>query len=165
MFQNESIWPGEQIMEPLYMNTTDGKSLRPWLATGYSVSKDGKSYTFNLRPGVKFSNGTPMTSADVKFSIDQARANTKGWGYIDAAIKSVAAPTPSKVVITLKYPWAPFLSDISLFAERGDPQELRRRVEDGVLQAPGRYRPLHVGQARRRLDRHAEAQPELLAEG
>jgi peptide/nickel transport system substrate-binding protein len=116
VFQNESIWPGEQIMEPLYMNTTDGKSLRPWLATGYTVSNGGKTYAFKLRPGVKFSNGTPMTSADVKFSIDQARANTKGWGYIDAAIKSVAAPAPSTVVIHLKYPWAPFLSDISLFA-------------------------------------------------
>ena len=116
VFQNESIWPGEQIMEPLYMNTTDGKSLRPWLATSYTVSNGGKTYTFKLRPGVKFSNGNPMSSADVKFSIDQARANTKGWGYIDAAIKSVDAPTSSTVVIHLKYPWAPFLSDVSLFA-------------------------------------------------
>ncbi len=136
VFQNESIWPGEQIMEPLYMNTTDGKSLRPWLATGYKVSRGGKTYTFTLRPGVKFSNGNAMTSADVKFSIDQARANTKGWGYIDAAIKSVAAPTSSTVVVNLKYPWAPFLSDISLFANAVVPKNYGGETKTAFYKHP-----------------------------
>jgi peptide/nickel transport system substrate-binding protein len=116
VFQNESIWPGEQIMEPLYVNTPDGKGLRPWLATSYTAAKGGTIYTFHLRRGVRFSNGRPMTSADVKFSIDQSRAATKGWGYIDQAIKSVSAPNPQTVVIHLKYRWAPFLSDISTFS-------------------------------------------------
>jgi peptide/nickel transport system substrate-binding protein len=116
VFQNESIWPGEQIMEPLYVNTPDGKGLRPWLATSYSASHGGTVYTFHLRPGVRFSNGRPMTSADVKFSIDQSRAATKGWGYIDQAIKSVETPDRHTVVIHLKYRWAPFLSDISTFS-------------------------------------------------
>ena len=116
VFQNESIWPGEQIMEPLYVNTPDGKGLQPWLATSYTPSKDGTTYTFTLRKGVTFSNGNPMTSADVKFSIDQSRAASKGWGYIDQAIKSVGAPDPDHVVIHLKYKWAPFLSDISTFS-------------------------------------------------
>jgi peptide/nickel transport system substrate-binding protein len=116
VFQNESIWPGEQIMEPLYVNTPNGKGLKPWLATGYTASAGGTMYTFRLRPGVHFSNGKPMTSADVKFSIDQSRAATKGWGYIDQAIKSVEAPDPQTVVIHLKYKWAPFLSDISTFS-------------------------------------------------
>ena len=116
VFQNESIWPGEQIMEPLYVNTPDGKGLRPWLATSYKASKDGKTYTFHLRRGVRFSNGRGMTAADVKFSIDQSRAATKGWGYIDQAIKRVVATNPRTVVIHLKYKWAPFLSDISTFS-------------------------------------------------
>src|SRR5262249_36562226 len=116
VFQNESIWPGEQIMEPLYVNTPDGKGLRPWLATSYTASNGGTVYTFHLRPGVRFSNGRPMTSADVKFSIDQSRAASKGWGYIDQAIKRVTAPDPRTVVIHLKYRWAPFLSDISTFS-------------------------------------------------
>src|SRR5574340_370147 len=68
VFQNESIWLAEQIMEPLYTVTADGKGEKPWLATGYKVSNGGKTYTFTLRKGVKFSNGQPMTSADVKFS-------------------------------------------------------------------------------------------------
>jgi peptide/nickel transport system substrate-binding protein len=116
VFQNESIWIAEQMMEPLYTVTSNGKSVKPWLATGYKVSKDGKTYTFTLRKGVKFSNGNPMTSADVKFSIDDARKQAKGWGFLDTAIKSIAAPTPSTVVFHLKFKWAPFLADIALFA-------------------------------------------------
>jgi peptide/nickel transport system substrate-binding protein len=40
----------------------------PWLATAYSWSSGGKSITFTIRQGVKFSNGTPMTAADVAFT-------------------------------------------------------------------------------------------------
>ncbi len=43
-------------------------------------------------------------------------AASAGWGYIDTAIKSVDDPTPSTVVVNLKYPWAPLLADLSLFA-------------------------------------------------
>jgi peptide/nickel transport system substrate-binding protein len=116
VFQNESIWITEQINETLYSAGNDGKTLRPWLATSYTASKDGKTYTFKLRPGVKFSNGKAMTAADVKFSLDDARVQKKGWGYLDAAIKSIDAPDPSTVVFHLKYQWAPFLADIGLFA-------------------------------------------------
>jgi peptide/nickel transport system substrate-binding protein len=116
VFQNESIWITEQIMEPLYLAGKDGKTLQPWLATSYAISKDGKTYTFKLRPGVKFSTGKAVTSADVKFSIDDARAQKKGWGYLDAAIKSITTPDPRTVVFHLKYQWAPFLADIGLFA-------------------------------------------------
>ena len=116
VFQNESIWILEQINEPLYIVGADGKTLKPWLATSYKASNGGKRYTFKLRKGVKFSNGKPMTAADVKFSIDDARVQKKGWGYLDTAIKSIAAPNPSTVVFNLKFKWAPFLADIALFA-------------------------------------------------
>jgi peptide/nickel transport system substrate-binding protein len=116
VFQNESIWIAEQINEPLYLAANDGKTMRPWLATSYTKSKDGKTYTFKLRPGVKFSNGKAMTAADVKFSIDDARAQSKGWGFLDAAIKNVRVRDPNTVVINLKYRWVPFIADIALFA-------------------------------------------------
>ena len=116
VFQNESIWLAEQIMEPLYTVTADGKGVKPWLATSYTKSADGKTYTFKLRQGVKFSNGSPMTSADVKFSIDDARAQAKGWGYLDGAIKNITTPDAGTVVFHLKYNWAPFVADIALFA-------------------------------------------------
>jgi peptide/nickel transport system substrate-binding protein len=116
VFQNESLWLIQQINESLYTATPDGKGLRPWLATSYTVSKDRKTYTFKLRAGVRFSNGQPMTAADVKFSIDDARAPKRGWGYLDGAIKSIEAPDDSTVVFHLKYPWTPFLADIALFS-------------------------------------------------
>jgi len=78
VFDNESIWVFEQIFQPLYTVSDNGKGVVPELATGYTVSKDKKTYTFTLRPGVKFSNGQPMTSKDVVFSISQARAASAG---------------------------------------------------------------------------------------
>jgi peptide/nickel transport system substrate-binding protein len=116
VFDNNSIWIIEQITQPLYTVTTNGKGVMPWLATGYTESANKLTYTFTLRAGVKFSTGQPMTSADVKFSLEQTMAASAGWGYIDAAIKSVGDPTPSTVVVNLKYPWAPLLADLSLFA-------------------------------------------------
>jgi peptide/nickel transport system substrate-binding protein len=115
VFQNESIWLTEQIMEPLVAATPDGKSVKPWLATSWKVSNGGKRYTFKLRKGVRFSNGQRFTSADAKFTIEDARAQKKGWGYLDSAIKNIQTPNPSTVVINLKYTWAPFLADISTF--------------------------------------------------
>jgi peptide/nickel transport system substrate-binding protein len=116
VFDNNSIWIFEQIFQPLYTVTNNGKGVMPWLATGYTVSANKKTYTFKLRPGIKFSNGKPMTSADVKFSIDQNRKATAGWAYLDTAIASVDDPSPETVVINLKYPWAPLLADLSIFA-------------------------------------------------
>jgi len=136
VFDNESIWIFEQIFQTLYTVTPNGKGVQPMLATGYKVSADKKTYTFTLRSGVKFSTGQPMTSADVKFSIDQASAAAKGWGYINTAIKSVAAPTPSTVVVTLKYPWAPLLADLSLFSNGIVPANYGGKSETQFYNAP-----------------------------
>ncbi|MGN6380180.1 MAG: ABC transporter substrate-binding protein, partial [Gaiellales bacterium] len=116
VFDNESIWIFEQIYQMLYTVSPNGKGVVPQLATSYTLSPDKKTYTFTLRKGVKFSNGKPMTSADVVFSIDQARKASQGWGYIDGAIASVTADGPDKVIIKTKYPWAPLLADIALFS-------------------------------------------------
>jgi peptide/nickel transport system substrate-binding protein len=116
VFDNNSIWIMEQITQPLFTVTNNGKGVMPWLATGYTESKNGLTYTISLRKGVKFSNGTPMTSKDVQFSLEQTMAASQGWGYIDSAIKSVGAPSADTVVVNLKYKWAPILADLALFA-------------------------------------------------
>ena len=136
VFDNESIWVFQQIFQTLYTVTPNGKGVQPMLATGYTVSADKKTYTFTLRSGVKFSTGQPMTSADVKFSIDQASAAAKGWGYINTAIKSVEAPTPSTVVVNLKYPWAPLLADLSLFSNGIVPANYGGKTETQFYNAP-----------------------------
>ena len=114
-FDNDSIWIFEQMMEPLYTVTEDGKGVKPWLATSYTLSPDKLNYTFKLRQGVTFQNGQPMTSADVKFSLDKATHTKGGWEFINTAIRSVSAPDPQTVVVTTKYPWAPLVADLSNF--------------------------------------------------
>ena len=61
------------IFEGLTRFMADG-SVVPGLAESWSISSDGLSYTFNLRKGVKFHDGTDMDANDVKFSLDRARA-------------------------------------------------------------------------------------------
>ncbi len=136
VFDNNSIWILEQITQPLYTVTSNGKGVMPWLATGYKMSADKKTYTLSLRPGVKFSTGQPVTSADVKFSLEQTMAAKAGWGYIDAAIASVDAPSPLTVVLHLKYPWAPLLADLSLFANGIVPNNFGGKTAAQFYQAP-----------------------------
>jgi peptide/nickel transport system substrate-binding protein len=45
--------------------------IKPKLATRWQISRDGLTYTFTLRPGVRFHDGTPMDAAAVKFTIDR----------------------------------------------------------------------------------------------
>lgn len=52
-----------------------GLDIIPRLATSWGTSPDGKVYTFELRPGITFSDGTPITAAHFKFSLERALAN------------------------------------------------------------------------------------------
>jgi peptide/nickel transport system substrate-binding protein len=76
---------------------------RPWLATSAVFSNGGKTLTFDLRQGVKWSNGSPFTSADVVYTFDLIKKvtalNTNGISFA-----SVSAPSPSKVVMTFAAP-------------------------------------------------------------
>jgi peptide/nickel transport system substrate-binding protein len=136
VFDNNSIWIMEQITQPLFTVTSNGKGVMPWLATGYTVSKNQLTYTISLRKGVKFSNGTPMTSKDVQFTLEQTMAASQGWGYIDSAIKSVDAPSTDTVVINLKYKWAPILADLALFANGVVPDNFGGKTAAAFYQAP-----------------------------
>ncbi len=77
----------------------------PGLAANSDVSGDGKVYTFTLRPDLHFSDGSPLTSADVKATFDTARADKANSNAADYdAWTSVEAPTPDTVVIKLSAP-------------------------------------------------------------
>ena len=85
---------------------------------------------------MKFSNGQPMTSKDVKFSIDQNTKAGQGWGFINTAIKSTDAPSPDTFVVHLKYPWAPLLADLSIFANGIVPNNYGGKTENAFYNAP-----------------------------
>lgn len=135
-FSNNSIWVLQQILEGLYEVSPDGQGVKPLLAESHTLSADKLTWTFKLRQGVSFSNGSPMTSADVKFSLDKARSTKGGWEFLDVAIKSVDAPDPTTVVITTKYPWAPLLADLANFSNAILPKDYAGKTHDDYLKAP-----------------------------
>ena len=76
----------------------------PWLATSWKSNPAGTVWTFNLRQGVKFSNGDPLTAADVVFSLLRVKNVNAAPAFITASFKSVKAVGDSTVVITTKQP-------------------------------------------------------------
>lgn len=82
--------------------TTD---LVPALATGYTVNAKGDEYTFKLRKGVKFSNGTPFTASVVKWSIDRvAKLNGDPAALVTQYVKSVDVVDDYTVKLVLNGP-------------------------------------------------------------
>ena len=90
------------VFEGLTRFSSDG-SIIPGLAKSWEVSDDGLAYTFNLREGVKFHDGTDMNAEDVKFSLDRARAedSTNAQKALFADIASVDVVDPLTVKVTL----------------------------------------------------------------
>lgn len=81
------------------------------LATGYEMSEDGKAYTFTLREGVKFHDGSDLTAEDVKFTFDRIRAEDSGYSYKSQleTIDSIEVLDPLTVRFNLTEPTGPFL--------------------------------------------------------
>jgi len=78
---------------------------QPWLASGYEVSDDGLTYTVDLVPGVTWSDGTPLTAEDVKFTVDYFLANTQSRFTRDlTGVASAEATSDTQVTITLEKP-------------------------------------------------------------
>ncbi|MEU8774838.1 ABC transporter substrate-binding protein [Streptomyces sp. NPDC048606] len=99
-----------KIFDGLLTHDADMK-LQPALAEALpEVSADGRTYTFRLRHGVKFSDGEPFTAKDVEFTyrtILDPKTNNASKTELDA-VESVTAQGEDRVVFTLKYPYAPF---------------------------------------------------------
>jgi len=91
--------------------SVDGKGkFYPWLATSWKVSKDGKTYTFELKPNVKFTDGTPFDAKAVKANFD-AWLDAKRWTYnmyvgyhVANVLDEVKVTGPLEVEIKLKEP-------------------------------------------------------------
>lgn len=81
-------------------------AVRPQLATGWDVSDDGLVYTFHLKPGVKFHDGSDFDASDVVFSLDRARApdSVNAQKPLFAAIDKVEAVDPATVRVSLSRP-------------------------------------------------------------
>jgi peptide/nickel transport system substrate-binding protein len=91
------------------------------LASNIERSDDGLTFTFRLRDGVKFQDGKPFTSADAKYTLDLVFAKdfAKSASFYEGVgadkksyIKSVTAPDPKTLVVTLAKPWVGLLSNL-----------------------------------------------------
>jgi peptide/nickel transport system substrate-binding protein len=87
------------------------------LATEWSIAPDGLTYTFKLRQGVRFHDGSPLTSADVKASYDKILFPPPGVRsprkVYYPAVASVEAPDSGTVVFKLKFPSASLLANLA----------------------------------------------------
>ena len=110
------------IDQVLYSNVFEGLtrfgpdgSVGPGLAESWEISADGTTYTFNLRPDVKFHDGTGLEATDVVFSLDRARAedSQNAQKALFSGIKSVEATDPTTVVVTLNSPQGNFLFNMA----------------------------------------------------
>ncbi|MFC7703073.1 ABC transporter substrate-binding protein [Plastorhodobacter daqingensis] len=102
------------IFEGLTRFGPDGAVL-PALAQDWEISDDGLRYTFRLREGVQFHDGTAFSAEDVKFSLDRARAedSTNAQKQLFAAISEVTVVDPATVEVTLSEPDGAFLFNMA----------------------------------------------------
>lgn len=107
------------IYDELYRYQGNPPELVPWLASGHTVSADGLTWTFTLRPGIRFHDGSELTAADVVYSFQRVLALRRGPAaaflpILDPA--GISAPDKLTVRFHLKSAYAPFLAAIPLVA-------------------------------------------------
>lgn len=93
----------------------------PALAKSWTISDDGLTYTFTLRDGIKFHDGSPLTAEAVKFNFDRMLDEKHPYhdtgpfplSFFFSAIDSVTAKDKLTVEFKLKEPYAPFLSNLA----------------------------------------------------
>lgn len=130
----------------LYTYNAEGQ-LEPGFVTGYEMSEDGLTYTFTLREGLKWSDGSDLTAADFVYSWKRA-ANPetaadysymldviKGYG-VEGEELAVSAPDNTTVVVELNYPCAYFL-DLVAFPTYFPVKQSEVEGADGYADAEG----------------------------
>jgi peptide/nickel transport system substrate-binding protein len=111
-----SIFTELTVYDRLVKLGADGKSVEPELATGWTISADGLSADFTLRDGVKFSDGSPLSTEDVVFSLTRAIDQQSSWGFLFSPVKSVSAVDNHTIRLQMSEPFAPLLPALSTFA-------------------------------------------------
>lgn len=124
----------DKVFEPLVSFDSEGK-LVDWLAKSHTISADGLTYTFVLRDGLKFSNGTDVTAEDAVFSL-QRHLKVGGPLAIAAQVDSLSAQDQKTLVIKLKEPYTPFISELSNFSNGILPKDFGGVSEEEFFKNP-----------------------------
>jgi len=94
----------------------EGGRVVPWLAESWTLSPDGRVYTFTLRDGVTFSDGAVFDAAAAKLNVDAVLANRKRheWLELAAQIERAEAVDARTLKLTLKNPYYPAIQELAL---------------------------------------------------
>ncbi|MCF7757697.1 nickel ABC transporter substrate-binding protein [Paenibacillus xylanexedens] len=114
-YNPSQLFAQSMLYEPLISYQKDGK-LEPALAESWTISDDGKVYTFKLRQGVKFSDGTPFNAEIVKKNFDAVMKNkdTHSWLGIVGVLDKTEVVDDQTFRLTLTEPYYPILQDLSV---------------------------------------------------
>ena len=134
----------DKVFESLVTFDNDGNII-DWLAEDHKISDDGLIYTFTLRDGLKFSDGTDVTAEDVKFSIER-HLEVGGSLPIEADVKSVEAVDEKTVEITLGTAYTPFLSELANFSNGIIPKDFGGKTEEEFFKNPVGTGPFAVSE-------------------
>lgn len=111
-----------QVLENVYdtlVEPDQNLAMQPALAESWTTSDDQLTWTFKLRQGVKFHDGSDFTSADVVYSYDRIIDEKLSPSWRFSAVKSIKAPDDSTVVITVKSPSPNLLANLGGFKGLG----------------------------------------------
>jgi peptide/nickel transport system substrate-binding protein len=106
--ENPAIWPRPLVFLSLVINNADGTGLDPQAAESWDKSADFKTFTFHLRDGLKFSDGSPLTAADVVDSWQQLLVDPQVVAANYPKGLAISAPDPKTVVFTMDEPTPSF---------------------------------------------------------
>lgn len=113
---NQNIFVFNLIVEGLVKTSDDGKSIEPCLAESWEVSDDSKTYTFKVKEGLKFSDGSDVTAEDWQWTFDRAMQTTDShWYSCVENIEKVECPDDTTVIVTTKEAAASTLANLSIF--------------------------------------------------
>ncbi|MBO0874159.1 MAG: ABC transporter substrate-binding protein, partial [Pseudonocardia sp.] len=113
---NDTIYSVRQLVDSLTDQDPQTGQITPWLATEWQANADASAYTFTLRTGVTFSDGTPLTAEVVKQNFDRvpslgARA-TLAKGYL-AGYQGTTVDSPTRFTVHFTVPNVQFLQGTS----------------------------------------------------
>jgi peptide/nickel transport system substrate-binding protein len=140
-----------QVLDSLVSQTDDG-TIVPWLAESWEVSDDQLTWTFKLKEGVQFTDGTPVDAQAVADNFDywQAGGNGTVSAHIGEYYESAKAVDPATVEVQLNAPYGPFLSAISQgYFGIQSPTALETRSDEENCEAPVGSGPFTVGEWKR----------------
>ncbi|MBM6623410.1 ABC transporter substrate-binding protein, partial [Micrococcaceae bacterium RIT802] len=147
----QQAYLSRSVLDSLVSQTDSGKIV-PWLARSWSVSPDRKTWTFKLKPGVEFTDGTALDAQAVadNFEYWMGGGNGTVQAHIGDYYSSAHAVDGTTLRVHLKAPYGPLLSALSqAYFGIQSPTALRERTEQQNCEAPVGSGPFTVGEWKR----------------